>query len=433
MDFGLAKRGSSELTQTGAVMGTPAYMAPEQARGETKTIGPAADIYSLGVILYECLCGSVPFTGSDAWSVIRQVVSEEPEPVTRRIPGIPRELDLVCRKCLAKEPAERYESAAALADDLQRFLNGEDLRGARTGVWHTSRKLARRWARRWPAVVGLLLAVLATWVIASNRWKPTPPPEAPIADRKPDENENEMTAALRQEVTNQVAAVRRTKPHPDHESPHPVTTLPELPAPDFSCFKATRDERVVDMRGWRPAAAGAESFVIFTNRREFTKSAPADELRIETRTTGRAVVNHVLRPNPGKARVLATDTPAFVGNQPTKVQHIVFDVSDVAVDGEFTLRFTSTHWDVFQTDADRWTGVTGYPGAVKMSMLLLFPEGHPFHTCEFRDAPTRGKDTAGARPYTGPLLTFAAEDKSWLYWEIPSPKQGHFYRVDWTW
>src|SRR4051812_6412258 len=96
MDFGLAKRDGAELTQTGAVMGTPAYMSPEQAKGETKAIGRPADVYALGVMLYECLCGSVPFKGADAWSVIRQVVGDEPEPVTRRVPGVPRELDLIC-------------------------------------------------------------------------------------------------------------------------------------------------------------------------------------------------------------------------------------------------------------------------------------------------------------------------------------------------
>src|SRR5438105_11969945 len=136
-------------------MGTPAYMAPEQAKGETKNIGRPADVYSLGVILYECLCGTVPFKGSDAWSVIRQVVSDEPEPVTRRIHGVPRELDLVCRKCLEKSPADRYDSAAALADDLQRFLNGEALLGPRTGTWYVARRTARRWWR--PLAAGCVL------------------------------------------------------------------------------------------------------------------------------------------------------------------------------------------------------------------------------------------------------------------------------------
>jgi serine/threonine protein kinase len=167
-DFGLAKRGAgAELTQTGAVMGTPAYMAPEQARGETKNVGPLSDVYALGVILYECLTGTVPFTGSDAWSVIRQVVSEDPDPVTHRVPDVPRELDLICQKCLAKEPAERYASAGALADDLQRFLVGEAIRGPRTDTWYAAQKVVRRYWRPVAVLVVLLALVITAWLLPS--------------------------------------------------------------------------------------------------------------------------------------------------------------------------------------------------------------------------------------------------------------------------
>jgi serine/threonine protein kinase len=167
-DFGLAKRaGGADLTQTGAVMGTPAYMAPEQARGDTKRVGPAADVYALGAILYECLCGAVPFAGSDAWSVIRQVIEADPDPVTRRAAGVPRELDLVCRKCLAKDPAGRYPSAAALADDLRRFLDGRPLVGPRAGFWYAARTRAKRWWR--PVAVALLILalVVCAWLLPS--------------------------------------------------------------------------------------------------------------------------------------------------------------------------------------------------------------------------------------------------------------------------
>jgi serine/threonine protein kinase len=167
-DFGLAKRsGGADLTQTGAVLGTPAYMSPEQARGETKAIGPAADVYALGVILYECLSGSVPFTGTDAWSVIRQVISSEPEPVVRRASDVPRELDLICRMCLAKEPAERYASAAALADDLHRFLVGDAILGPRTDLWYTAQKATKRWWRPVAVVLVILVLIIIAWLLPS--------------------------------------------------------------------------------------------------------------------------------------------------------------------------------------------------------------------------------------------------------------------------
>jgi serine/threonine protein kinase len=166
-DFGLAKRGTSDLTQTGAVMGTPAYMAPEQAAGKTKSVGPAADIYALGIVLYECLSGTVPFTGDDTWAVIRQVMNDEPVPVSHRASGVPRELDLICRKCLEKEPADRYATAGALANDLQRFLIGEPLLGPNTGVWYAANRAAKRWGRTVAIVLLVLVLVVTAWLLPS--------------------------------------------------------------------------------------------------------------------------------------------------------------------------------------------------------------------------------------------------------------------------
>jgi eukaryotic-like serine/threonine-protein kinase len=155
-DFGLAKRHASDLTRTEAVMGTPAYMAPEQARGEAKFVGPAADVWALGVILYECLTGVRPFDAPDHWALLRRVLSDEPVPPRRHVPETPRDLELIVLKCLAKSPAERYPTAAALADDLGRFLDGRPVSVRPAG---TAERLAR-WARRNPVVAGLLTALL---------------------------------------------------------------------------------------------------------------------------------------------------------------------------------------------------------------------------------------------------------------------------------
>src|SRR5262245_10409285 len=156
-DFGLAKRLEQERGQThsGTVLGTPAYMAPEQAEGKARAVGPVADVYALGAVLYECLTGRPPFVGDTAMGILLQVVSSEPVSPGRVRPEVPQELEIVCLKCLEKDPKNRYHSAAALADDLRRFLNAQPIRARRPT------RLARgiRWARRRPAVV-LLVAVL---------------------------------------------------------------------------------------------------------------------------------------------------------------------------------------------------------------------------------------------------------------------------------
>ena len=144
-DFGLAKRGAGcNLTATQSVMGTPAYMAPEQARGDTKFVGPQADVYSLGVILYECLTGTRPFDDANPMALMRRVAEEAPERPGLRVPRLPRDVELVCLKCLAKDPAERYATAGALATELGRFAAGEPVSVRAAGAVERGYKWARR-------------------------------------------------------------------------------------------------------------------------------------------------------------------------------------------------------------------------------------------------------------------------------------------------
>jgi eukaryotic-like serine/threonine-protein kinase len=158
-DFGLAKRlNEPGQTRSGAVMGTPSYMAPEQAAGKTRDVGPAADVYALGAILYELLTGRPPFKAATALDTVYQVVHDEPVPPRAVVSQTPRDLETICLKCLNKEPARRYLSADDLADDLGRFLSDQPIKARPLGPLGR----AWRWRRRNPAVAAMLAVVLVT-------------------------------------------------------------------------------------------------------------------------------------------------------------------------------------------------------------------------------------------------------------------------------
>ncbi len=157
-DFGLAKRleGGDGQTRTGAILGTPSYMAPEQAEGRSRDIGPATDVYALGAVLYEMLTGRPPFVGESAMDALLQVRYQDPVPPSRLEPRIPRDLETICLKCLEKDPRRRYPRALDLAEDLNRFVTGDSIRArpVTTVEWFWRR------CRRNPGIA-LLAAALA--------------------------------------------------------------------------------------------------------------------------------------------------------------------------------------------------------------------------------------------------------------------------------
>jgi eukaryotic-like serine/threonine-protein kinase len=179
-DFGLAKRvdptsswsdesartGPAAQTRTGAVVGTPSYLAPEQAAGKNRQVGPHTDTYALGAILYELLTGRPPFRGETPLDTILQVMADDPVPPSKLRAKLPRDLETICLKCLAKEPRKRYASAADLADDLHRYLHGEAITARPVARWER----AVKWMNRHPAatVMGVTSGLaVATLLIVS--------------------------------------------------------------------------------------------------------------------------------------------------------------------------------------------------------------------------------------------------------------------------
>ena len=196
-DFGLAKRveGESGMTQSGVIVGTPSYMAPEQARAE-KQLTTGVDVYSLGAVLYELLTGRPPFQAATPLETLMQVLEREPVPPHSLQPRVSRDLETICLKCLHKMPERRYESAAALADDLERWLRGEPI------VARSAGRLERlaKWAKRRPVVTALLAAVVLLVVFGSSlvtwKWR-----EALRNERLALDNEKKATAQLKRAET----------------------------------------------------------------------------------------------------------------------------------------------------------------------------------------------------------------------------------------
>jgi hypothetical protein len=171
-DFGLAKRveGDTKLTHSGAIVGTPSYMAPEQARAK-KTLSTAVDVYSLGAILYELLTGRPPFQASTPLDTVLQLLDKEPDRPRTKNRAIDRDLETICLKCLKKNSSERYGSAEALAEELERWARGEPIAARPTPAWERTTKWIRR--RPWSAAVAasFVLIVVAAFGLVTWQWR----------------------------------------------------------------------------------------------------------------------------------------------------------------------------------------------------------------------------------------------------------------------
>lgn len=208
MDFGLAHLEASEekLTQDGTVMGTPAYMAPEQADRSLGEVGPASDQYALGVVLYELLSGEIPFSGPPA-ILLFNVVHQAPPPLRAKNQKIPRDIETICLKAMAKKAAERYADCGALAEDLRRWLEGEPIRARRMSLFER----AGRWAHRNPVLAGLTAAslVLAVFsmVSAVRTWNAREKTDLAL------ENQRQQFAIVREQRTRAEEQTRLAQQH----------------------------------------------------------------------------------------------------------------------------------------------------------------------------------------------------------------------------
>ena len=165
-DFGLAKQidAGPGLTASGAIMGTPSYMAPEQAAGKLDDIGPTTDVYALGAILYECVTGRPPFRGATVFDTLDMVLRQEPVSVRQLQPKAPKDLETICHKCLQKDQGKRYGSAVALAADLRNYLDGKPITARPVGRLERTWK----WCRRYPAVTALIVVSTLAALVASG-------------------------------------------------------------------------------------------------------------------------------------------------------------------------------------------------------------------------------------------------------------------------
>src|SRR5436309_4780609 len=169
-DFGLARlvEAESTITRTLEVMGTPSYMAPEQATGNNRGISCQTDVYGLGAVLYQLLTGQPPFAGGTTYETVKLLLETEPRPPRQLNPKIDRDLSTICLKCLEKDPQRRYSSALALAEDLEHWLKHEPIRAHRAGIFSRGRK----WVRRKPVIAALITSLIAlAAAIGWNVWK----------------------------------------------------------------------------------------------------------------------------------------------------------------------------------------------------------------------------------------------------------------------
>jgi TolB-like protein/predicted Ser/Thr protein kinase len=217
-DFGLARltEAESTVTRTKEVMGTPSYMAPEQAMGNNAAVSSATDVYGLGAVLYQLLTGHPPFAGGTTYETIKLVLDTEPRQPRLLNPKIDRDLSTICVKCLEKDPKRRYPSSLALAEDLEHWLKHEPIQARRSGVLTRGKK----WVRRKPAIAALIVSLVAFaatlgWVVWKSEFIPRPVTNGvavlPFENLSPDPDNAYFAEGIQEEVLTRLASMAGLK------------------------------------------------------------------------------------------------------------------------------------------------------------------------------------------------------------------------------
>jgi hypothetical protein len=345
------------------------------------------------------------------------------------MPGIPRDVETICLKCLEKNPIRRYASAKDLADDLRKFLNNEPIKASRRGL------LTRtcNWFKRRSRLVAAATAVAVFGVslsIGIYGWRTGHGQPTSAATTSP-ENDSLVQSRI-QEVHREVADLLRSPPTAPDDPVFPQEFVERLPAVDHSAFYFYEDQRIWDFRLYRPVSRHegepATGVFVCSTRLRLKKIKPTDEFRYTARTAGEGVVLHCL--NEKNFHVLAQKRRELVGGHPMVARQIVIDVSHIPMGEEFNLQLKTTYRSSLERDEHRWVGTVGYTGSFKPSILLLFPPERPFGAHELLVAPIGEEKQT---PFEGPKIEIAGVEHEFLYWEVLEPRPNHVYQVRWKW